>query len=162
MQEAALSPAGSVNIRLTESPQPDAPLLVPAARPIMDLAEDGEAVENIEEAAENAGEVSVVFQEAGGAMSVGEYATRNYSYIQRRIRDKLVYPREAQRAGMQGTTEVGFTIHEDGSISSVVVRIGSGHAILDQGAVAAVFAAAPLPKPAAPARIAIPVAFSLR
>jgi TonB family protein len=57
---------------------------------------------------------------------------------------------------------MGFTIHEDGSISGVTVRVSSGHAILDEEAAAAVFAAAPFPRPHSPARIAIPVSFKLR
>jgi len=91
-----------------------------------------------------------------------EYVRRNYSYIRRRIGDKLVYPPHARRAGIQGITELGFTIHEDGSISGVTVRVSSGNAILDEAAVAAVFAAAPFPKPHSPARIAIPISFKLR
>jgi len=96
------------------------------------------------------------------ASRTAEYVRRNYNYIQRRIGDKLVYPLKARKAGMQGITELGFTIHEDGSVSGVTVRASSGHAILDEAAVAAVFAAAPFPKPHSPARIAIPISFKLR
>jgi len=91
-----------------------------------------------------------------------EYVSRNYTHIRRRIGDKLVYPPHARRAGMQGITELGFTIHEDGSVSGVTVRASSGHAILDEAAVTAVFAAAPFPRPPSPARIAIPISFKLR
>jgi protein TonB len=96
------------------------------------------------------------------AALTAEYVKRNYNYIQRRIRDKLVYPSTARRAGIQGVTEVSFIIHEDGGISAVTVRTGSGHAVLDEAAVAAVLAAAPFPRPPAPARIAIPISFRLR
>jgi protein TonB len=96
------------------------------------------------------------------AARTAEYAGRNYSYIQRRIGAKLVYPPQARRAGIQGVTELVFTIHEDGSVSGVKVRASSGHAILDEAAAAAVFAAAPFPKPNSQTRIAIPISFKLR
>jgi protein TonB len=91
-----------------------------------------------------------------------DYIKRNYNYLQRRIRDKLVYPPPARKAGIQGVTEVTFTIHEDGKVSSISIRKSSGHEILDNAAVQTIIAAAPFPKPPAPARIAIPISFRLR
>jgi protein TonB len=91
-----------------------------------------------------------------------EYVKRNYDYIQRRIRDKLVYPAPARRAGIQGVAEVVFIIHEDGKVSNVSIRKSSGHEILDDAAIQTIIAAAPFPKPPAPARIAIPISFKLR
>jgi protein TonB len=91
------------------------------------------------------------------------YIKKNFNYIQRRIRDKLVYPSQARRAGIQGLTEVVFTIHQDGSVSGVSVRVSSGQAMLDQAALDAIYAAAPFrPPPPAAAKIAVPVAFKLR
>ena len=91
-----------------------------------------------------------------------EYLKRNYRYLQRRIRDKLVYPAQARRAGIQGVSQVSFTIHEDGRVSAVTILQTSGHSILDEAAVETIYAAAPFPRPPAPARIAIPIAFRLR
>jgi protein TonB len=105
---------------------------------------------------------AVPVRNAEAAALTAEYVKRNYNYIQRRIRDRLAYPSTARRAGIEGVTEVSFIIHEDGSISAVTVRTGSGHAILDEAAVATVSAAAPFPRPPAPARIAIPISFRLR
>jgi protein TonB len=99
---------------------------------------------------------------AEAAALTAEYVKRNYNYIQRRIRDRLVYPSPARRAGIQGVTEVSFIIHEDGRVGAVTVRAGSGHAVLDEAAVATILAAAPFPAPPAAARIAIPIAFRLR
>ncbi|MDR1411254.1 MAG: TonB family protein [Spirochaetaceae bacterium] len=99
---------------------------------------------------------------AEAAALTAEYVKRNYNYIQRRIRDRLVYPSPARRAGIQGVTEVSFIIHEDGRVSAVTVRAGSGHAVLDEAAVATILAAAPFPAPPAAARIAIPISFRLR
>ncbi|MDR1257541.1 MAG: TonB family protein [Spirochaetaceae bacterium] len=98
----------------------------------------------------------------GTAGQSADYIRRNYNYLQRRIRDRLVYPPPARKAGIQGVTEVTFTIHEDGKVSGITVRKGSGHEILDNAAIQTIIAAAPFPKPPAPARIAIPIAFRLR
>jgi protein TonB len=97
-----------------------------------------------------------------GASLTKAYVQRNFNYIQRRIRDRLVYPPQARRAGIQGVAEVNFTIHMDGTVSGVPIRVTSGQEILDQAAIAAVHAAAPFPTPPVPARIAIPIAFRLR
>jgi protein TonB len=98
----------------------------------------------------------------GGVPETAGYVRQNFNYIQRLIRAKITYPPQARRAGIQGVAEVGFTVHEDGTISDVIVRSSSGHAILDNAALTAVSAAAPFPKPPAPARIAIPISFNLR
>ncbi|MDR2735185.1 MAG: TonB family protein [Spirochaetota bacterium] len=154
-----------VSIGLRETPQSakrpvpaSAPVTVSDAVPSEDLA----AAEEIAEFAERTDGMEGGGGDALSPAAAGEYSRRNYLYIQRRIRDKLTYPPQARRAGIQGTTEVGFVIHADGSVSGVRVRASSGHAILDEEAVAAVFAAAPFPKPPASARIAIPVSFKLR
>lgn len=99
---------------------------------------------------------------AKNAALTAEYARRNYTYIQRRIRDRLVYPAPARRAGIQGVTQIAFTIHEDGQVSAVTIQQSSGHAVLDNAAIETVFAAAPFPRPPAPARLAIPLSFKLR
>lgn len=103
---------------------------------------------------------SIGSREAAGQSA--DYIKRNYNYLQRRIRDKLVYPPPARKAGIQGVTEVTFTIHEDGKVSGITIRKSSGHEILDNAAVQTIIAASPFPKPPAPARIAIPISFKLR
>jgi protein TonB len=97
-----------------------------------------------------------------GAAPAEAYVRRNFVYIQRRIRDRLRYPSQARRAGIQGTVEIGFTVHRDGAVSAVAILMSSGQEALDQAAMAAVFAAAPFPPPPAQARLVIPVAFRLR
>jgi len=145
--------------------EPSRPAETPARHIHAEDAADPEAAEDAEEAG-RADEAPALADARGTAENAGEraaeYARRNYSYIQRRIRDRLAYPPMARKAGIQGVTEVGFMIHEDGSVSGVTVRASSGHALLDAEAAAAVFAAAPFPKPPAPARIVIPIAFRLR
>jgi protein TonB len=98
----------------------------------------------------------------GNAALTADYARRNYTYIQRRIRDRLVYPAPARRAGIQGTAELAFTIHEDGRVSAVTVQKSSGYPVLDEAAIETVLSAAPFPRPPAPASLAIPISFRLR
>jgi protein TonB len=98
----------------------------------------------------------------GTAALTAAYVRKNYTYIQRRISDRLQYPAAARKAGTQGTAEISFTIHDNGTISMLAVRVSSGDDILDQAALNAVTAAAPFPKPPAMARIAIPVSFRLK
>jgi protein TonB len=97
------------------------------------------------------------------AQGTAAYVKKNFDYIQRRIRDRLVYPAGARRMGVQGKTEVIFTIHENGTVSAVTVRLSSGNELLDKAAVDAVYAAAPFrPPPPSQARLVVPVVFSLR
>jgi protein TonB len=90
------------------------------------------------------------------------YIKHNLDYIQRRIRNKLVYPAQARRAGIEGVTEVIFTIHLDGGVSGVSVKTSSGQKILDQAAIDAIYGAAPFRPPPVQAVIAAPVTFKLR
>ena len=166
-----------VNISLPEPPQTEIQVVlsVPAAIPntVWDEvpAENFIVMEESPQLTESVSETAIAYGAAIGAegitaaapgISAAEYVRRNYSYIRRRIGDKLVYPPQARKAGIQGITELGFTIHEDGSVSGVTVRSSSGCTILDEAAAAAVFAASPFPRPHSPARIAIPISFKLR
>jgi protein TonB len=99
---------------------------------------------------------------AGNSALINAYVKQNYNYIQRRIRDRLRYPPEARRAGIQGQTEVIFTIHQNGTVSGAAIQLSSGNEILDQAALEAVYAAAPFRPSPAPARIVIPISFKLR
>jgi protein TonB len=64
--------------------------------------------------------------------------------------------------GLQGVTEVAFTIRQDGTVSNLSVRLSSGEEVLDKAALEAVRAASPFRPPPAQARIVIPVVFKLR
>jgi protein TonB len=98
----------------------------------------------------------------GNPAQTAAYIKQNYNYIQRRIRDRLRYPQEARRAGIQGQAEVIFTIHQDGTVSGAAIHLSSGNEILDQAAVEAVYAATPFRPSPAPARIIVPISFKLR
>ncbi|GHT78823.1 hypothetical protein FACS1894130_06110 [Spirochaetia bacterium] len=99
--------------------------------------------------------------EAEIAAYVSEYIRGNYTYIQKRIMQELIYPSRARRTGIQGVVEIAFVINRDGSISEVAVRKTSGKSILDDEALRAVRSAAPFHRPNVPVRITIPVSFKL-
>jgi protein TonB len=101
-------------------------------------------------------------QRAQNAALTTAYIQKNFNYIQRRIRDKLVYPPQAKRTGVQGNAELLFTIHADGTVSDIRVRVSSGHELLDQAAIDAIYAAAPFRPAPVQARIAVPITFKLR
>jgi protein TonB len=90
------------------------------------------------------------------------YLRDNYASIQRRIREKLAYPPEAFRSGIQGVAELSFVIHTDGSVSEVRITRSSGSETLDASAVEAIYSAAPFRPPPSQARLVMPVAFRIR
>ena len=74
----------------------------------------------------------------------------------------LAYPAEARRKGWGGRTVVAFTLLADGSIADLVVRQGSGHAVLDEAALDAIRRAAPFAPPGVDVLVVVPVAFAMR
>jgi protein TonB len=86
----------------------------------------------------------------------------NDADIQRHLREKLVYPPEALRAGVQGVAELSFVIHTDGRVSNVRITRSSGSETLDASAVEAIYSAAPFRPPPNQARLVMPVAFRIR
>jgi protein TonB len=91
-----------------------------------------------------------------------EYVRRNFDYISRRVRSKLVYPAQARRTGLDGAVEVLFTLNIDGSVSGVSVKKSSGSEMLDEAATAAIKSAAPFRAPPVSTKLLIPVVFNLR
>jgi protein TonB len=152
MPEPETGPAEAFVITEESQPETERPL-VPAALPAASAA----AVSGTPGRAGGAG------SEASRNTALAEtYVRRNFAYIQRRIRDRLVYPSQARRAGIQGAAEIGFTVHRDGTVSAVAILASSGQESLDQAALAAIHAAAPFPPPPIEARLAIPVSFRLK
>ena len=71
---------------------------------------------------------------------------RYFSYllhVKQKIKDAWVYPSSAGRAGIGGKLLLEFVIAEDGKLKNLALLKSSGHAILDQAALAAVRIAAP-------------------
>jgi protein TonB len=99
---------------------------------------------------------------AGGTGLLKSYIDANYKYIVRLIRRKMIYPDQAKKNGVSGSTTVAFRIDKNGQVSGVRVNRSSGDELLDQAALSAVHRAAPFPPPPAPANIAIPLIFRLK
>jgi protein TonB len=101
--------------------------------------------------------------DAGGRAAISSYFARVQAHLLRH----RVYPPEARASGITGVASVVFSLGRDGSVLSASLARGSGHAVLDQAAVAMVRRAAPFPP--IPAEIAVsrlemgaPVRFDLR
>lgn len=98
----------------------------------------------------------------GDTGALRHYVHQHYRYIVRRIRQYLIYPEQARRMGITGTVTCEFIIMKDGSIRSLHVRNSSTHTALDEAAHKAIERASPFPAPPAPAKIIVPVTFSLK
>lgn len=92
----------------------------------------------------------------------GPYLSR----FRERIQEVLVYPLAARRQGLSGRVEVEVLLEPSGRVRDVTVVASSTHAVLDDAAVAAVWALAPQPlpehQPRRPLRVRLPVVFELR
>ena len=77
------------------------------------------------------------------------------------LADKLLYPPEAIKLGLQGETVVLLDIGEGGRIASALVASSSGHAVLDQAALRAVRQVGSLSPTLAGRSILLPVRFRL-
>jgi len=78
-----------------------------------------------------------------------------------KLGDKLLYPPEAIKRGLQGETVVLLDIGEGGRIASALVASSSGHAVLDQAALRAVRQVGSLSPTLAGRSILLPVRFRL-
>jgi protein TonB len=155
-----------------ESPPPPAeppPRKAPAPEPPADTpAEPAETFVSLEPPPENASPEPEApadpaeFPAPSPPSPAQVYVKDNYAYIQRHIREKLVYPPEARSAGIQGVAELSFVIHTDGQVSNVRITRSSGSETLDASAVAAIYSAAPFRPPPSQARLIMPVAFRIR
>ena len=97
-----------------------------------------------------------------GQGDAGGYLKGNYEYIKKRIRKYLEYSPQAKRMGIQGLVYVAFTITRDGSAQNVELRASSGFDSLDESALEAVHRASPFAPPPQPARVVVPIQFSLK
>jgi protein TonB len=99
---------------------------------------------------------------ASEAGPIVEARPSDLSAVHAGIGRTLVYPHAARRNGIQGRTVLGFILLADGSIRGLTIREGSGSAVLDRAALAAVERAAPFPAPGTAVSVVIPVVFRLQ
>ena len=95
-----------------------------------------------------------------GATGAGRGAG-DFSGIRDGIQRSISYPAAARRMGWEGRVVVTFLLLPDGSVRDIRVVQGSGHPVLDRGAVDAVRNASPFPHPPAEAEIVTPVVYRL-
>lgn len=169
------SPISLVNIDEYEVFSPPAP--APTPKPPVEkekkpeeAAKPEELAENIvavEEEAEPAPETTPAEPHESAAQAVqaaqaAAYVKNNYLYIQRRIKNNLVYPAQAKRTGIQGAADISFVIQLDGQVHRATVHRTSGQEILDNAAIEAVYRSAPFRPPPHTLTIIIPITFTLR
>ncbi|MGN0917985.1 MAG: energy transducer TonB [Oxalobacter sp.] len=99
---------------------------------------------------------------SGRGDGVGRYISANYNYILAHIQRQLVYPSQARMMGISGKAVYSFVIRQDGHIDSLSLVSSAGFDPLDAAGLKAIRKASPFPAPPAPARIRVPVVFSLR
>jgi periplasmic protein TonB len=86
---------------------------------------------------------------------------RDFAWIRDAIQSAIAYPATARRMGWEGKVVVAFQLLSDGSVRDVRVVQGSGHAVLDRGAIDAVRNASPFPRSPAEAEVITPVVYQL-
>jgi protein TonB len=77
------------------------------------------------------------------------------------VRRQVVYPMLARRRGLQGRVVVRFMLDASGKAADLSTVESSGHEILDAAALEAVRRAVPMPAPAVPTQIVLPIVFAL-
>ena len=97
----------------------------------------------------------------GGGGSVSHYVAANYSYILAHIQRQVVYPAQARMMGISGKAVYSFVIRQDGHIDNLSLISSAGLDSLDAAGLRAIRKASPFPAPPAPARIKVPIVFSL-
>ena len=86
--------------------------------------------------------------ESGGsesAASSGDERDHRIAIIRRRIQEALVYPREARRRGIQGTSQVRFDLTDAGRLRTLALARSSGKKLLDDASLETLERAQPFP-----------------
>jgi protein TonB len=96
-----------------------------------------------------------------GTSGPGSPGTADFTWIRDAIQHAIAYPATARRMGWEGKVVVAFQLLPDGSVREVRVVQGSGHAVLDRGAIDAVRNASPFPRSPVEAEVITPVVYRL-
>lgn len=124
----------------------------PKKKPVRKKAGDaGKQVETVTKGQADGVEGAVATASTGKkgkmAQAFGNAAESNYTgKVRSKVQRHFKYPRSADRAGVQGTVTVSFTVSGSGGVSGVRIVRGSGSPVLDEAALNAVRQAAPFPK----------------
>jgi TonB family protein len=101
------------------------------------------------------GTTSIGVDGAVAPPSVAERVAR----IRERLAEVLVYPKSAQRSGIEGVSRIQFVIGPDGHAQEVRTLESSGHSELDRAAERSAIDAGQLPRVLG--RLEVPIRFSL-
>jgi len=150
------------------NPRPRPPAPTPTqgspdqARPAVEAAANDSAPADQARGNGAAGAAPAKVAGGGEAGATGEaYRRTHFIAIRDAILAQLRYPLIARRQGLSGQVEVAFLIAPDGSVSELRIRSSSGHAVLDEQALAAIRRAAPFAPPRLAALLVMPVTFQL-
>jgi protein TonB len=160
-EPAALEPQAPATPPRQPEPLPEPPASVEPVETFVSMEAPPEDAP-LESGAESPEDASDAADTPEAAALNRAYVRSNYEYIQRHIREKLVYPQQARQSGIQGVAELSFDIHTDVHVSTVRITVSSGSETLDASAVEAIYSAAPFRPPPRQARLVMPVAFRLR
>lgn len=89
------------------------------------------------------------------------YIRSQFDYIRDSLQRSLGYPPIARKMGWTGRVMVTFIIYENGRVKNIEIIDGSGFAILDKNAIAAIKKASPFPEPPVEAKIIVPIVYML-
>jgi protein TonB len=81
------------------------------------------------------------------------------AWIRERLAEVLVYPKTAQKRGLEGVSRIQFVIGPDGRAREIRTVESSGHVVLDRAAEQSAIDAGQLPRVLG--RLDVPVRFSL-
>lgn len=93
--------------------------------------------------------------------SGAESQAGGFIWIRDAIQHAIAYPQAARRNGWEGKVVVAFRLLSDGSVRDVRIVQGSGHPVLDRGAIDAVRNASPFPRSPVDAEVITPVVYRL-
>jgi len=156
-EAATLTPAQSPELSVV-LPEPDAPIPAPrpteraqqpspqrqAARPVSPPARQRPTGRTPQRDTPTPNR-PVAAGRSGGATAGAEasFARRLLAHVERHKR----YPPEAARRGITGAARLSITIDRSGRLSGARITARSGHAVLDEAALAVARRAAPYPRP---------------
>jgi protein TonB len=83
--------------------------------------------------------------------------------LTKRLQSNLIYPQEAKKKKIEGTSEVSFVITESGDVrqNTLAVKRSSGNAALDAAAMHTVVSSSPFLKPPRELSVSVELAFEV-
>ncbi len=151
VRQASLEPGGQVlEVRVVLAPaiSASAPPSPAASAPAAPAVADASAAAGAPaQAAAPAASSAVPAISASPPQTAGEYTESLLVQLEQRIADRLVYPMQARRAGMQGEVQIALQISPEGQLADQRIVQSSGQQLLDSAALQTVQHSFPLSNP---------------